>query len=386
MLVYLEPLDTLFFRDSRPFDAGEDTFAESTLPSPLAIYGAIGSYILKSQGRSFEDFYNSGEDTLLGKYDPSLNNLTDTKLRIKRVSLSKMSKRNTLFFSTPANLFSYGKNRVKSLKPEYDQSQRQTVLSDLPQNIIPLSLPPRSNTVDWQQASGYLGLHTFKRFLSDDLSLTETLYPADEFLVPELRYGIKMAEGSRAADEGYLYGAGCLRFKQDEKSGKSVIAVQLDDINGMAAIPEGICSLGGEGGKARISMGTEIDLSNDAVLAEIKNRKRFFIYLITPAIFKDGWRITENAELAGADLVGAAVNKPEYISGWVREPSTTAGRRQVAGGSPREMRKAVPAGSVYFFKALASWDFKKAYTWAFENSISDEYRAAGFGAMAMGVW
>jgi hypothetical protein len=88
------------------------------------------------------------------------------------------------------------------------------------------------------------------------------------------------------------------------------------------------------------------------------------------------------AEFNGAEFVGAAVNKPQYISGWQRDGKGT-------GGIPRHIKRLAPAGSVYFFKA-DKWDnlqFEKLYKkYHFGESLSEEYPDAGFGIALIGVW
>jgi len=54
--IEIEPLDTVFFRDNRPFDAGIDTVAETILPSPLTLFGVIGSYYLNVKEISLQNF------------------------------------------------------------------------------------------------------------------------------------------------------------------------------------------------------------------------------------------------------------------------------------------------------------------------------------------
>ena len=81
-------------------------------------------------------------------------------------------------------------------------------------------------------------------------------------------------------------------------------------------------------------------------------------------------------------MVGAAVNKPQYISGWARSGKG-------AGGEPRPIKRMVPAGSVYFFNTNG-WDEQKFgclyKKYHFGKSLSGEYPDAGFGIALMGVW
>lgn len=99
--ICIEPMDTLFFRDHRPFTAGEDTFAEFTFPSPLTFFGAIGSAVLNSTSGAEMGKFVRGKykHPKLGKYDADL---TNTGMKLKGPFLHK---ENEIFFPPPANLW-----------------------------------------------------------------------------------------------------------------------------------------------------------------------------------------------------------------------------------------------------------------------------------------
>ncbi|MGQ9921902.1 MAG: type III-B CRISPR module-associated Cmr3 family protein, partial [Desulfobacca sp.] len=46
LLIYVDPLDTCFFREARAFGAAASTFAASGPPIGLTLYGALGSLVL----------------------------------------------------------------------------------------------------------------------------------------------------------------------------------------------------------------------------------------------------------------------------------------------------------------------------------------------------
>ena len=377
MLLYLEPLDTLFFRDSRPFDAGMDTFSESTLPSPLAIYGAIGSYILGLSGTSLEDFIQQG-DKVLGTYSDELNG---GKLQIKGIFMTQGEQ---LFLPVPANIFGYPEKSesptMHSAKP--DSEGKGDYLSNLPEGLKPL-LIPQSQDQEFKQLSGFIDMDTVTLYLDGKLDgINRRLWRRDDFLGSEPRYGTSIDGSLLTVREGFLYSSIHLRFKQELVANgvnSTGLAVLIDDI---PQLKDGICSLGGERKKAIMRNGdsSAAEMRSGTALNEIVPKQRFLLYLVTPAILSSGWRLNLPEQFNNANLVGAAVNKPEYFSGWKRSAS--------ASGEPRKMRRMVPAGSVYFFEA-PSWndgDFRRTYDWLIENSISDEYKAAGFGVAAMGVW
>jgi CRISPR-associated protein Cmr3 len=131
-----------------------------------------------------------------------------------------------------------------------------------------------------------------------------------------------------------------------------------------------------------IAKDDDVSREMDDILKNVQNKKKFFIYFATPAIFKNGWLMELPSVFSDAVLVGPAVNKPLYISGW-------KANKDNFGGQPRPIKKAVRAGSVYFFEAN-SWN-KEKFTELFEKynfgaSLSDEYCSAGFGISLIGCW
>ena len=371
LAVNLEAIDTLFFRDHRPFTAGEDTYAESILPSPLTLYGAISSCYLQSIGKSLSDFKNN-HDEKLGRYSEELK---ESNLKIKGMFLVKNGK---FYLPTPANFYGYGKDKkelmlhlakVQNSKP-YEWDIDNT-------DINPLSIPKITNK-DLEQVNGFIELDYIKPYFLNNIP-RNSVYYTDDFFIYENRYGNTLSGDLLTVDN--LYSAVHLRFYDEvnritySKASIAVIIEGLDEND----FTEKTISLGGERRRARLTLMDKVpSLTNPDVLTQVKNKKKFFLYLLTPAIFNSGWL---PPVIGGAKLVGAAINKPQYISGWKRNTD--------ASGSPRPMKKAVPAGSVYFYIADKWTDeqFVNCYKeYNFNQSLSEIYPAAGFGITIIGFW
>lgn len=108
------------------------------------------------------------------------------------------------------------------------------------------------------------------------------------------------------------------------------------------------------------------------------------MHLLTPAVFTRGWRpgwldgTAPHPALAGAQLVAAAVGRPETVSGWSYE----TGRR-----GPKPTWWAAPAGSTFFLRLprpLTEADLNELWL----TSVSDrsEHRDNGYGTAVWGVW
>ncbi|NMG83440.1 MAG: type III-B CRISPR module-associated protein Cmr3 [Methanosarcinales archaeon] len=374
--ICIEPMDTLFFRDHRPFTAGEDTFAEFTFPSPLTFFGAVGSAVLDSTGGAELDKFVRGnyEHPKLGKYDA---NLKDTRMKLKGPFLHK---ENEIFFPPPANLWIVrGNNSIPHTSLPNSETDPKWKSKENHQHLMPLKVPEEEQM---EPLNEYISIKYLTQYLSNNLPPTITVKSEEEFFVREDRYGHVLSNDSLTVKEGYLYTTTHLRFKDKLehkthiKTGFTLIAEGIDETD----IPDKTIALGGERRRAMVSISRKDDFipNQPEVLKKIQSTKKFFIYLATPAIFRNGWYRDFSLEFDGAVMVGAAVNKPLYISGW-----------ESYIGKPRPIKKAVPAGSVYFFKA-ESWkseqfeEFYKKYH--FKESLSDEYPSAGFGIGLIGSW
>ncbi|MBT9175003.1 MAG: hypothetical protein DDT22_00677 [candidate division WS2 bacterium] len=372
--VYIEPLDTVFFRDNRPFDAGVDTFADSILPSPLVMFGVIGSYYLNKQGVSLREFILNGNNKL-GNYDP---NLVNSNLKIKG-PFFKFG--DDIYYPSPFNLWvSEGSPYV--LKPQIGINPQWDIQHP---DLCPIDISMlRSEPKPFEE---YISAEIVKSYLSgNDYLEIDNSRSEETFFLRENRYGHELNVSTLTVKEGQLYISKHLRFTENMedrliKKAKFMLFVEGLDKNDFTEITTPI---GGEGRMARIYAEEATDrlvpCDNDT-LQKIKQSKRFFLYFITPSIFKNGW-YGWNAVFDGANMRGACVNKPVFISGWQK---SGVGSK----GSPRPLLKAVPAGSVYFFEANY-WDdtrFERIYSrYHCNESLSDYYPCAGFGTALIGVW
>lgn len=374
--VYIEPIDTVFFRDNRPFDAGIDTFADTVLPSPLVLFGVIGSYYLNAQGVSLGHFMSNGH-VKLGRYD---YNLEKSKLKIKGPFLKFGDE---IFFPPPSNIWVSGLTPY-ILKPKQGDKPQW----DIPHpNLLPLDIPRIDVGTQPEPLAKYISLEVVKQYLSaGEIDLFIGARDENDFFLKENRYGHELNPSTLTVKEGQLYISKHLRFTEkveDKSIKKATFMLSVEGLD-MTDFAEMTTPVGGEGRIAKIYAENASDRlvpCDDNVLNKIKEQKQFFIYFITPSIFKNGW-YGWPSDFNGAELAGAYVNKPVFISGWQKSGIGSK-------GTPRSLLKAVPAGSVYFFKA-SNWDdnkFDEIYKkYHFNDSLSDYYPCAGFGIALIGKW
>jgi len=119
-------------------------------------------------------------------------------------------------------------------------------------------------------------------------------------------------------------------------------------------------------------------------------KKKVRMVLATPAIFFDGWKpgwLNGWPEDKVPDfwpddlklkLISACIDRWKPISGWSLEKGSRG---------PKEIRRLVPAGSVYFFEVLSgkAEDLVKSL-WLRSVCDKDQDRRDGFGLAVWGLW
>lgn len=397
LLVYLEPLDTWFFGETRGFGPDGHSYAASGLPTGLTLYGALGSRVLARHQVSLREFTrgeaapSNGERLaqLQEKLGPYRKDLDSELYRLQGPWLAvRQGGKPLVVFPPPANLYVAGRTQVVAALPADGLGGRRWDLErDFPQ-LRPLHLPKANGQEPFKPCTALLHQNMLASFLRGDLTtwLTSRRQEQDRFFQGETRSGNHIPSGSWTVGEGFLFFTRHLRFQDQvagsvyQGAGLALIAQQLtpDDLG------EEILYLGGEQRRARLHCWEQADklVPEDVrVLQAIKERKRFFFYLATPAFFHCGWQRHSWPLPEGAVLVAAAINKPKGLSGWDRDGDH-------AGGRPRPFYRLAPAGSVYFFEA-PDWteeNFQTMYqTWHCGCSLSERY-PAGLGVTLVGAW
>jgi len=364
MRIFIEPIDVLLFRDGRPFSAGDDHTARSVFPpNPMTFQGALRSLILSQH--SF-DFRRASEFIGVGSKDYG-------KLQMKGPFLARKDGDITEYFPVPSD--------VVVPKSRLDRVQDRSMVlspvqprwrSDLNQTL--LSLWPRSSA-HLEPASGFVSQQDLACYLLGD---APQLIDQTEFAKAETRTAIKRQLHTHAATRGRLYAVAFTRLERG-------VGFTLD-VDGLPLQPRGLLMLGGEARAA--SYQSVPDRIWPDIITNIKAKisgsqpLRFKLYFATPAIFTQGWlpadfdSQTLEGTLKGVKLrlIAAAVGRPLPIGGW-----------DLRLKQPKPIKKAVPAGSVYYFEAISSSItvddiFDKLHF----QCISDEHSQIGFGLTFVG--
>lgn len=319
MKLQLDPLDTLFFRDGRPFSMGEETYAEGLFPpAPATVLGALRSLWISSQldqpGATLEDL---ARESLL-------------KLNLDYFGLGIAGKP---VFPAPFDLFFPKKDAPA--KP-METIGKEAFISSCPPEVTHLfrgDVEEKTESIagqllDETAMNQYLEGGTAKDF--------ETL-PLKNFVKKEHKIGIGRKDGQNLTEEGLLFRliANRLENKDGERL-EFLVDVQGFDLPNFENSKTAVLPLGGE----RRSVMAKIAVFQLPTTASKITGKLFKIWLLTPAPL-DNWYPAELLEkYKGLKLVASAVGKPVAVGGW-----------DVAKKQPKPMRRAIPAGSVFLFEA-----------------------------------
>lgn len=356
MDIRIEPLDTLFFRDGKPFTMGEETWADShLLPSPSVIYGALRTAVATQNGIAFEAIANktklNSEDFFIKSLYYRINDSNTLPLPLdlveyeKEINIVKAESEEKKYEVKPlvikpnASVFSNSKNKIKYFLIAKNLEQVEAI------------------------DNGLIIISEFEKYLANDLDSTY-VYKLTDFILNESKIGIGRDDSTKTSDEGSL-------FRTDMKRGKDFeIAVNFE-LNNYSDIAS-LVRLGGEGKIATISTITRRPLKIANRIVDFKNN-RFKIYFATPAILTNGEPDLSKLKLDfNATLVTACVGKPVSIGGFDMD------KRQA-----KKMYKMIPAGSVFYYEAdtdVSLLNEKQG------NSLSDEMPEQGFGIAYFGNW
>jgi len=320
----IQPTDTLFFRDSKPFNAGSESWSSSSLlPNPSTIWGAIFAVLYKAEKVSSDI-----EDR--------------KKLKIKNIYLYN-EKQTTILVSAPLDIF------VDSDENRYIAKYKNVdFVSNYPLDVISFvdttkDIKPLENC--------FLEINSLYQHYINRYSKNLILYNFDDVLLKDHKIGIKIDSKTKTAQENYLYRIDLTQFKEDWSF--------LIEYECEVDFPkEGILKLGGEGKSAKYSIIDKpiglksIELYREQIREKLENNNYFKVFFKTPVFFENGWRPKQEG------LVCANVGKYISIGGWDMETKKS-----------KVMKRYVSAGSVYVFKKNGKAKFE----------LEDDEAYKGFG-------
>lgn len=363
MLIKLKPIDTLFFRDSRSFSKGDETWANGIFPpAPSVFYGAIRSV-----------YFSHHIDKLEKANEPD----DPTKNLIIKNIYFRIGECD--FFPLPQDLVALkeeAKNNInKYAYPLIMQDISQYAHSGKTQVIL-TSNPDLKDTVE-SVKDGLIEKGNLQDYLFMGISSVEkfSYRKISEFVESEPKIGIERSNCSRSSEEGMLYRVGMNRLIDFS------FVIEFDGLD----LPEkGFMKIGGEG---KVVFYEKIDNTISLKNPNFSNSKEdneFKIYISTPAIFKHGW-LPGWLDLNSLEGTIPGINcKIKLITASLTKPISIGGY-DIKTNKPKPMRKAVGAGSVYYFWKLEG-SMNEIVNVIHSKSISDQEsdKKQGFGISYIG--
>ncbi len=393
MRLFIEPAEPLMFRTARPFDAGQNNFAESMFPpTPETLQGAVRAAIAAHWDPD-KNIATAFGDTNLTKLIGDRNGYG--RFRMTGIALGRYPKTQIQLaerlFPAPAHIMktdSKGKTDsdldLHRLLPHPIQ---KGTYSNWPTDINYYLRPARMPDNDLKPVEGWLTETDLLKTLGTEKLAGIKPISREEIYQEEPRLGIGIQPGTKATEEGYLYQMLMIRMNHridqnyiygfivdialtPSPSDENVLSdSQIQD---MLHLPSaGWLTLGGEQRTARFCVLKPAKEYTYDQMEHSRKRERMLLYLATPASFKQGWR---PPTLPSATLITAAINRYEAIGGWKLNPED-------AGGENKVMRRCVAAGSVYFFHT--NNDYKNETQ---PRSLTDHGMEIGYGITYAGEW
>lgn len=375
MMLLITPLDTLFFRDGKPFDMGEGTWADGIFPPfPSTVYGALRTaYIARCGG--LEKFLNGAMKMQIGTPAPTEKGV----FRIKGIFVHKGG---DSYFPSPLDLV-YDKDSPKSEKDKvYSMTAHESGDLFFSNNLLKEYLFPKNMENADTAENVLISLESLNEYLNsehDEFHVT----PKSTFIKFEPKVGIKRNNESHSSEEAHLYRVAMNRLAEVDTGGKINDVSLVVDCEGLDQ-PDDVCviKLGGDGKTAVCQTINDFEYPQlkEPTLKLISESKRFKIYFATHAIFEHGWfphGVDQNdmewhKENLSIRIISGCIGKPAHIGGW-----------DMHNRKPKPMKKAVPAGSVYHCEILHGTVDEIIHAFHYRN-ISDYLPEEGYGLTFIG--
>nr|UXE44330.1 hypothetical protein Hi04_10k_c2089_00018 [uncultured bacterium] len=354
--ISIRGVDTLLFRDGRPFDATPGGRAETLrIPAPSTVAGFVRAKIGKHP--------DSGWDKITD----------DVRLRgplLARLDVERSAQ--TIVYPAPADAVVYrsagaidSEETLKTmmLRPLAEGSS----ISDIPGGMRVMEVKgeekPETGYAYW--TAGDMDL-----WLRDEWPDGKTPCRIEE-LATDARVHVQIGSGG-VADDGKLFITEMVSFErhvQDFTTGKASVSETWSllcklDTNRDTAGLAGPGQLGGESRTAIVEAGVDgWPVCSEELKKRLRDSGRVRMVLATPAVFELGWlpqwldATTKIGAPPGIEgdvqlkLVAACVPRRQAISGWDYSKREEGNSKKP--GGPKPVRWLAPAGSVYFFEVVS---------------------------------
>lgn len=348
MITTYQAWDTLFFRDGKPFSLGEDTWASSIFPPlPSTVYGALRTGYLAMNPTGSADI----EKLTKGFF-------------IRGIYLKQEG---TFLFPAPADTH-IEKGPAHAAHISYD-------FGEIPANgSISSSHLQVAKQLDREQrpARGVFFTEThIQDYLNDAAENFPGIVEQSSLIAHEDKIGIGRDNATRSVQESMLYRV------QMQRWGSLKLVVD-SNLESLGIPPPNQLRFGGEGKAIRLTP----EVTAPDIKAPGGPAPCFKLYLASPALFNNGW-LPEGLKKKDGLVSGTWRNvKLELLAAFVGKPLRVGGF-DVKKRAPKPMRQAVPAGSVYYFRAPGA-NVKEVISNFHKQALSDLLPEQGYGLAYVG--
>jgi len=391
MILFFKFPDPVLFRTNMPFDAGIHRRATSFFPpTPSTMQGAIRSKIILESGISFQEWmkFLEKEDASIESNSklPQLKEKIGDSNSLGKLTLkgpfvaSKIDGEVKVYFSVPLDVVAERKKKslgkIFILKPLTNNplgNGYSLKYSDAQQHSIPKLLWLKTDKKIEALENSFMSIDAFGRYLLSEEFLPGDIINGKDIYGTERRAGI-WRENKRVK-EGMLYYADFVRLKENFGL---VEDVRYENTEELPLKNDGTVALGGQGKAAYYeSLSRDpfevIFKLKDKVIRKTKETNSLKIVFVTPAFFENPLKVIEDNSL---EFVTASIGKPTTIGGW-----------NFAQNSPKEARKYIPAGSVYYFKIKDKEKIEKIFDrYWFKSILEGQFSKFGYGITLLGIW
>ena len=412
--LFVDAIDVLFFRDGRPFEAGEEHIAQSLFPpNSSTVLGAIRGSIFRRMCRDRQKYLDN--DTT----EPWVQELNAAMGRPDRLGPMSIPQgpfvaswdaatcaAGSLYFPPPADVVRLRREdrgfECTYLRPLRDGPQLWGADPDkggLPPGLLPMwaRTPRVAGGLGGEDAHEVLisrcGL---ERMLAGTDFCSGVVVASDELLSNDTRAGNALE--NRQVKEAHLYEASFVRPGTRER--RVGLAFSLTHEGGDDELPGiSLVQLGGEGRWATVT-----SLTHDSPLpaaADLQRgpdgKVRFKVYLATPCVLEGGWLPDWiDAKTLKVICPRLPMNSDTSLVSVALADKTAIGGYDLARGIPRASHAAVGAGSVYFFETSAppEWVAGLHLSHFLDSEVHgetqdmppDQQRQLGLGLSFIGGW
>lgn len=368
--IELTSLDTLFFRDGKPFTMGVESWADTTFPpTPSVLYGSLRTAYFSQNMNIFQDRLN----------DNSFNSDKDNTSKLEITGIYYKIKDGSCCLPLPMDYM-----RKKGNKKNDDKTHLIPLVKLNGNNLYrdidfeyALNVPD-----DYENVSDALiEVGDFNRYLMGKNANEIEVKELEKYKYKEPKVGISRSRITLSSEDHELYRVGMTRMKDLS----FVIDFKELELNN-----SGLMKLGGEGKAVSYNIQKYTEKIDQPKFTN--DEKMFKLIITTPAVFKNGWlpswidRVNLEGIIPETDiqvkLVAASCNKSIVIGGF-----------DMVKRKPKPMRKAVAPGSVYYFRVENGGDINEIVEKLHGKAISDNidhhfsninYMKQGFGISYIG--